>query len=168
MEQFSSIGGMLPEQVWDYADFPQEGMYFGQSAGSAQPLVWAHSEYLKLLRSVVDGEVFDCISVVKERYGVAAGTRSFKSNVEIFQTSRPVREIAAGMILRVVDTVRFSVLYTTDDWATKTEKESRPAGYAGSFADIATAAGQAGKIVFTFYWPGEGKWLGKNFEVAVV
>ena len=68
MEKFASVGGMLPEQVWDYADFPQEEMYFGQSAGSAQPaLVWAHSEYVKLLKSTVDGKVFDCISVVKDR-----------------------------------------------------------------------------------------------------
>ena len=58
-EQFSSIGGMLPEQVWDHADMPAEGMYEGQSAGSAQPLVWAHAEYLKLLRSVTDGKIFD-------------------------------------------------------------------------------------------------------------
>ena len=68
MEQFSSFGGMLPEQVWDYADLPSEGMYFGRSAGSAQPLVWAHAEYLKLLRSVADGKVFDRISVVADRY----------------------------------------------------------------------------------------------------
>jgi hypothetical protein len=33
--------------------------------------------------------------------------------------------------------------------------------------DIATEVGQAGKIVFTFYWPGQDKWLGRNFEVVV-
>ena len=71
LEHFSSIGGMLPEQVWDYADMPAEGLYFGRSAGSAQPLVWAHAEYVKLLRSVADGRVFDRISVVEERYAVA-------------------------------------------------------------------------------------------------
>ena len=43
---------MLPEQVWDHDDMPEKGMYLGRSAGSAQPLVWAHAEYLKLLRSV--------------------------------------------------------------------------------------------------------------------
>ena len=68
MEEFSSVGGMLPEQVWDHDDMPAEGLYRGQSAGSAQPLVWAHSEYIKLLRSTADGEVFDRISVVADRY----------------------------------------------------------------------------------------------------
>jgi glucoamylase len=168
MEQFSSIGGMLPEQVWDHDDFPQEGMYKGQSAGSAQPLVWAHSEYIKLLRSAVDGTVFDCIPVVAERYGVAAGERKFRCTLEIFQTSRPVASIAAGKTLRVVDTARFRMLYTTDNWATSVTLQSHPVGYAGSFCDIATTPGQSGKIVFTFYWPEQDKWLGRNFEVAVV
>ncbi len=167
MEQFSSKGGMLPEQIWDYQDFPAAEMYCGQSAGSAQPLVWAHSEYIKLLRSTADGQVFDCISCVRERYGVAPGTRKFKSMVEIFQTSRPVSEIAAGMTLRIVDTVRFKMLYSTDNWATSVTKESRPVGYAGFFVDIDTVVGQSGKIVFTFYWVGQDKWLGRNFEVGV-
>jgi glucoamylase len=167
MEKFSSIGGMLPEQVWDHDDFPQEGMYKGQSAGSAQPLVWAHSEYIKLLRSATDGVVFDSISAVRERYAVAPGTRTFKSEIEIFQTSRPVYSIEAGKRLRIVDTARFRVLYSIDEWATNTLLESHPVGYAGSYADIPTAAGQTGKIVFTFYWPGQDKWLGRNFEVTI-
>jgi glucoamylase len=168
MEHFSSKGGMLPEQVWDAPDDPEDEMYFGQSAGSAQPLVWAHSEYLKLLRSTMDGEVFDCVSVVKERYGVAPGTRKFKSTVEIFQTSRPLSTIVAGMTLRVVDTARFKMVYSTDNWKTTLNKESRPVGNVGFFADIDTAAAQTGKIRFTFYWPDQDKWLGRNIEVEVV
>jgi glucoamylase len=167
MEQFSSIGGMLPEQVWDHDDFPQEGMYKGQSAGSAQPLVWAHSEYIKLLRSAVDGRIFDCIPVVQERYAGAPGTRTFKSGVEIFQTSRPEHSIVAGMRLRIVDTARFRVLYSMDNWATTITLESHPVGYLGSYVDIPTVAGKAGTIVFTLYWLGLDKWLGRNFEVEV-
>jgi glucoamylase len=167
MERFSSKGGMLPEQIWDQPDFPQGEMYFGQSAGSAQPLVWAHSEYLKLLRSAVDGKVFDCISCVKERYAVEPGKRTFASKLEIFQTSRPVARMAAGTTLRVADTERFKMVYSLDGWKTPLTKEARPVGYAGFCADIDTLAGQAGKIEFTFYWPGQDKWLGRNFEVVV-
>ncbi len=29
IEQFASVGGMLPEQVWDYKDMPDKGLYFG-------------------------------------------------------------------------------------------------------------------------------------------
>jgi glucoamylase len=99
---------------------------------------------------------------------VESGKRTFKNNIEIFQTSRPVARIAAGMTLRVVDTAQFRVLYSMDGWKTNATLESKPAGYAGNYADIATAAGWAGKIAFTFYWPGQDKWLGRNFEVTVV
>ena len=167
MESFASIGGMLPEQVWDQDDVPELELFRGKSSGAAQPLVWAHSEYLKLLRSAVDGQVFDCIACVKDRYGVPSAKRTFKSNLEIFQTSRPVAELAAGMTLRVVDTVSFRIVYSPDGWKTNTVMASKPVGYAGFCADIPTAAGWSGTIAFTFYWPGQDKWLGRNFEVVV-
>ncbi len=108
IEMFSSTGGMLPEQVWDYVDMPSKKMYSGRSAGSAQPLVWAHAEYLKLLRSAADGRVFDRISVVEERYGVAAGKRTFANHIEIFEVTRPVSAIFSGYTLRIVDRRSFS------------------------------------------------------------
>ena len=67
-EKFASCGQMLPEQVWDEADLPERSMPKGQPEGSAVPLVWAHAEYLKLLRSAVDGKVFDRIDPVYQRY----------------------------------------------------------------------------------------------------
>jgi glucoamylase len=111
--------------------------------------------------------VFDCISVVKERYGVAAGERKFKSGLKIFQVGRPTATLAPGMTLRVVDAARFRVIYTMDGWVTQATLESHSVGYAGFFADIATAGDKAGKIELTLYWPGEDRWLGKNFAVAL-
>jgi glucoamylase len=167
MERFASFGGMMPEQVWDYADMPSEGMYFGRSAGSAQPLVWAHAEYLKLLRSVADGQVFDRISTVAERYAVPKDKRSFESRMEIFQLSRPISAMVQAGTLRIIDQDRFRVVYTCDNWATKDEIDSRVVGRPGSFADIQTAHDQTGSIIFTLYWPAEDRWLGKNYEVTV-
>ena len=131
---------MLPEQVWDYDDLPSEGMYFGKSAGSAQPLVWAHSEYLKLLRSATDGRIFDRISVVEERYAVAPGKRSFTSQIEIFQIVRPISSIPAGLTLRIVDHGRFRIVYTFDDWATVNHLDAHSLGPLGYFADLPTTA----------------------------
>ncbi len=171
IERFSSVGGMLPEQVWDYADLPAEGMVLGQSAGSAQPLVWAHAEYIKLLRSAKDKRIFDSISVVEDRYAVPKGKRSFTSLIEIFELSRPLNEITAGLTLRIVDPQSFRVTYTTDQWATKADLDSDVLGYPGSFADIPTRPDQTGSIVFTLSWPVEGKpdrWLGRNIEVDIL
>jgi glucoamylase len=166
-EHFSSTGRMLPEQVWDYADLPSEGMYLGHSAGSAQPLVWAHAEYLKLLRSVADGKVFDRISVVEERYGVASGERTFKSRLEIFQLSRPISVVTQGGILRIMDAAPFQAVYTTDGWATKAETEARLVERIGAFADIPVAKDQIGTIEFTLHWPEGDRWLGRNCIVEI-
>jgi glucoamylase len=167
IEEFSSFGGMLPEQIWDYADLPSEGMYFGRSAGSAQPLVWAHAEYLKLLRSVADGKVFDRISVVEKRYAVARDQRSFRSQLAIFQVSRPISLVVQGSSIRIMDAKLFCVTYTFDNWATKIDIEARMVGRMGGFVDIPVGATQTGTVVFTLYWPEENRWLGHNCTVEI-
>ena len=68
MERFACCGGLLPEQIWDEPDRPQQHLFFGKPTGSATPLLWAHAEYVKLLRSMLDGKVFDSIPVVVDRY----------------------------------------------------------------------------------------------------
>jgi glucoamylase len=168
IEKFSSFGGMLPEQVWDYADLPAEGMYFGRSAGSAQPLVWAHAEYVKLLRSVADGKVFDRISVVEDRYAVVKEKRTFVNMLNIFQTARPISCIVAGHTLRIMDQNRFRVVYSTDNWASKNALDATVVGRPGAFVDIPTTSGQTGSIAFTLFWPDENRWLGRNCEISLL
>ena len=45
----ASVGGLLPEQVWDAAPIPALGLEPGRPSGSAMPLLWSHAEFLKLL-----------------------------------------------------------------------------------------------------------------------
>jgi glucoamylase len=59
MARLAGPTGMLPEQTWDAPDLPDRGLWFGQPTHSAAPLGWAHAEYLKLCRSLVEGRVFD-------------------------------------------------------------------------------------------------------------
>ena len=165
MERFSSFGGMMPEQIWDFADLPEHGMYFGRSAGSAQPLVWAHSEYIKLLRSAADGKVFDRISVVEERY--ASGNPRPPCNVQIFQLTRIITQMPAGKTLHILDSNRFRVQWSADGWQTQQTIDARLVGYAGFFADIPTGADQKGVLSFTLYWPNESRWLGRNYDVQL-
>ena len=74
MADFAGDGGMIPEQVWDVIDVPEKRLSFGRATGSASPLAWAHAEYLKLLRSLAEGSVFDRPPQTVERY--LAATRS--------------------------------------------------------------------------------------------
>jgi glucoamylase len=89
--------------------------------------------------------------------------------VEIFTAAWPgPTSVVAGKRLRLVDSSRFRVVYTLDNWKTTLTKESRPVGYAVFVADVETPAGQDGKVIFTLYWMGEDKWLGRNVEVETV
>ncbi|MEO8334632.1 MAG: glycoside hydrolase family 15 protein [bacterium] len=68
MRAQASDGGMLPEQVWDEPDRPEFELVNGRPTGGAMPLVWAHAEYAKLVRSLHDGRVFDMPQQTYERY----------------------------------------------------------------------------------------------------
>jgi len=168
MERFSSFGGMLPEQIWDYADMPEAGLYFGRSAGSAQPLVWAHSEYVKLLRSVADGKVFDRISVVEERYAAPVAERKSYNKVEIFQLTRKITEMDSDRTLHVLDTTEFVLQWSVDGWQTTQKTGARAVGLAGFDVYIPKEVTEKAQTVsFTMYWPEENRWLGQNFDVVI-
>ena len=68
MEGFASSCCLIPEQVWDTTDIPDKHMLMGRPTGSALPLVWAHAEYIKLVRSERDAAIFDLIAPVHKRY----------------------------------------------------------------------------------------------------
>ena len=84
MESFASATGLLPEQAWDGRDQPQVYMYCGRPTGSAMPLMWAHAEYIKLLRSVRDGKVSDLIVEVAKRYLRRARGPSIVRSLEVY------------------------------------------------------------------------------------
>ena len=70
MESFANEGLLLPEQVWDgVGDRTVHRYEPGQGTNSATPLAWTHAEYVKLLRSLADRQVWDRYAPVAERYG---------------------------------------------------------------------------------------------------
>jgi len=162
-ERFASCGGMLPEQIWDQPN--ENGLVFGGPAGSAMPLVWAHAEYLKLLRSATDGQVFDRIGVVAERY--AQKKRHPHGNIEVFKLRRPLQRIPAGKTLRITSAHRFRVIWTADGWQSSQVIESTQMGYAGSYADLHTDRKQTGGLSFTLFWTEENRWEGRNFDIEL-
>jgi glucoamylase len=164
MEGFASSGQLLPEQVWDEDDRPDLGFRRGVGLGSAQPLVWAHAEYLKLLRSMMDGVPVDRIEAVYERYC----RRRQPAGVEIFSLSRQAPSVRAGRKLRVISPRHFRLHWTPDNWNTVFNQESVNVGYAGFFADIdGLYTSRASSLSFTLFWVNENRWEGRNFEVKV-
>lgn len=69
MESFANDGLLLPEQVWDgVGDDTAHDYRRGEGTNSATPLAWSHAEYIKLLRSLADRQVWDRYAPVAERY----------------------------------------------------------------------------------------------------
>ena len=89
--------GMLPEQVWSSADIPKHQLFNGHPAGSGMPLAWAHAEYIKLLRSMEDGKVWDMPPQTVERYI----THSNPSPFEIWTENAPRQWVSPGKQLRM-------------------------------------------------------------------
>jgi glucoamylase len=165
-EAFATCGQMMPEQVWDEPDTPGSSLKFGKPAGSAVPLVWAHAEYLKLLRSAVDGKIFDRIDPVYERYCEPEGRKKPRRDVEIYSRHRPIHSMAAGSTLRILDDRQFQVIWTVDGWKTTQTTLSRSLGSVGYSADIPPTAGSR-SVQWTLRWPEQDAWLGYNVEVKV-
>ncbi len=69
MELFANDGMMLPEQVWDgVGDNSIYNYALGEGTNAATPLAWTHAEYVKLLRSYSDGNVWDRNASTQSRY----------------------------------------------------------------------------------------------------
>jgi glucoamylase len=169
-EGFATCGQMMPEQVWDQEDIPEASMRKGQPTGSAVPLVWAHAEYLKLLRSAVDGKVFDRIDPVYARYCDPGSDenkcRMRHRKLEIFSLRRPIQTVPVGSTLRILDERRFEVTWTTDGWETKHTTSSHSLGSAGHSADIVAGPGGS-SLEWTLRWTDQDSWLGYNVDVKV-
>jgi glucoamylase len=68
METFANEGLMLPEQAWDGVGNATRYKYkMGQGTNSATPLAWTHAEYVKLVRSITDENVWDHYPIVTEQ-----------------------------------------------------------------------------------------------------
>jgi glucoamylase len=164
MERFAAATGLLPEQVWDEPDRPEFHMYLGSPTGSARPLMWAHAEYIKLLRSAREGKVFDLIPEVADRY--LSGRREGVP-LEIWKHNRQISTAAGGDVLRIQAGAPFLLHWTRDGWATTEDTHSTPTPLEISYVDMVLPAGKGGDVRFTFYWPEARRWEGKDYRVSL-
>jgi glucoamylase len=165
MEQFGHFTGLLPEQLWDHDDLPDLGLFRGQASGSAMPLAWAHAEYTKLVRSVGDGQVFDRIPEVADRYL----NPHTPSPLEVWNFSRKLGQIPKGATLRVPLAAPFRLHWTYDNWQTVKDTDAAEVPGTGIFYVDVPTTGLAGPLIFTFFWTAAGTWEpGNPFQVALV
>jgi glucoamylase len=165
MEGLASTTGLLPEQDWDQADDSKIYMFLGQPTGSAMPLMWAHAEYIKLLRSTADGKVYDAIPEVAARY---LGQRGKPKRLEVWKPSRHVRFMRAGEVLRMQGDEPFTLRWSSDGWKSVQDHRSIRNALEIDYVDLADVVASPGMCIrFTFFWPEGNRWEGQDYEVTV-
>lgn len=162
LEGSAGPGGLLPEQVWDGADLPERELLHGRPSGSAMPLVWAHSEHIKLLRSLRDGAVFDMPPQGVKRYIEDKTVSPFRT----WRFNNKIRTMPEGKTLRVELLDPATVHWSTDNWATAHDSHTVENAFGIHLADLPAASLPEGStLLFTFFWPGTGDWENVDFSV---
>ncbi|MGH7877881.1 MAG: glycoside hydrolase family 15 protein [Candidatus Binataceae bacterium] len=163
LESFATATRLLPEQIWDQPDLASAHMVYGKPTGAAMPLMWAHAEYIKLLRSTDDGQVFDRIPEVAERYL----RPQRRPPLEVWKFNRQVRAIVAGATLRIQAGAPFTLHWGRGDWSNPVDSPAYNTSIGISFVDLVTSAGETEPLRFTFHWSEGNRWEGRDFAVAV-
>ncbi len=165
IEKFASSTGLLPEQIWDEQDMKKRHLYLGGPTGSAMPLMWAHAEYVKLLRSTSEGKIFDLIPEVSKRY---ISDRSSFKHLEIWKPNRRARSAKKGSTLRVQAPETFRLHWSFDEWRTVNDTDSTSTALGVEFTDIPIGKAQKDPVRFTFFWPDSERWEGRDYAVSIV
>jgi len=163
LEGFATPTHLMPEQIWDEDDRPEQHLKRGRPTGGAVPLLWAHAEYIKLLRSVRDGRVYDVIPEVADRY---IRNRRVLHKIQFWSFRHPSRSVKCGSTLRIHADNAFRIHFSTDDWATATDTDSTSTNLGIDYCDIPIPGDQRVPLRFTFFWIVANLWEGGNFEVA--
>ena len=164
MENSTGDTRLIPEQVWDRDAIPERELFPGKASGSACPLVWAHSEYIKLRRSLGDGKVFDQPAQTVQRYVVEKKTAEFFN----WRFNNKPRTMPCGKKLRLLTLEPALVHWSVDGWKTLQDSNSKDSGWNLNYTDLPTAVLAPGReIVFTFMWKNSGQWEGRDFTIRV-
>jgi glucoamylase len=165
MEAFASDGHLIPEQVWDGGDIPARELFRGRPSGSAMPLVWAHAEHIKLLRSLREERVFDMPPQPYQRYQI----EGVRSQLRAWRLNQKCRTLDAGKILRVELPRAALVHWSADAWHSIVDTPTRVTAFGTHVADLDTENLRPGDaVVLTFYWQRDGRWEGIDYRVDVL
>lgn len=164
MEAFAGTRGLLTEQLWNGPALANPPLVPGGPTGSAMPLAWAHAEYIKLVRSVSDGQVFDMLGVVSNRYLQPHAS----SLLEVWNFDRQFLSMPAGRTVRIPLATSFRLRWTRDGWNTYQDTTATATAVGIYYVDLTTDATEAGSaLTFTFFWLPNQTWEGVNYSIGL-
>jgi glucoamylase len=129
------------------------------------PLVWAHAEYVKLVRSLRDGVVFDMPDQTYDRYV----RQRVQARHAIWSPANKTRVMRAGRTLRIQTGRAALVHWSRDGGRTWYDAPARPLAALGVWVtDLDTITLTPGATAdFTLYYPEESRWEGQDYRVVV-
>jgi len=164
MMAMSNSLGLIPEQVWDSGPIAERNLQPGKPSGSAMPLVWAHSEFIKLCYSRILGRPVDRPTGTWTRY---RGIRP-KVDYEIWGPSVRPRHLRKGSTLCVALKAPARVHWGINGWKEVKDVCTQDTGLGVHVVDLPVAALAAGETIqFTFLWSDNEAWENRDYEVSV-
>lgn len=164
LEGYANEGLMLPEQIWDKSDLPGKELFTGKGTGAATPLMWAHSEYIKILRTLKDGRGCDMIEEVEKRYAVDKTALQMTAWKKI----KPIGFASTSEVVRIISHERAVLRWSGDGWKTINDSMMTGTGLGLCYHDFEPGALKADSVLtFTFQYTESGAWEGKDFEIRV-
>jgi len=164
MQRMASVGGMLPEQVWDSAPIPARGLEPGRPTGGAMPLAWAHAEYIKLVLSRGLKRPYDRPTAVWERY---RGRRPQLKRV-LWCEHAPAVAVPQGCRLTLALHAPGTFRWGLDGWQNARDQQTCANPLGLHLIEIDTAGLAAGRrIDVTFRHADSRAWVGRDFAISV-
>jgi glucoamylase len=164
MAAMTGTGGLLPEQVWDSAPILAHHLNPGKPSGSAMPLVWAHSEFVKLCYSRALSCPVDRPAATWKRYH---GVRPQITH-DIWGPRYRPRHIRRGNNLTIALRAPALVHWGINSWQDAQDLDTRDTGLDIHVVDLPVTALKDGETVqFTFYWLDQKKWEDTEYEVLI-
>ena len=81
--------------------------------------------------------------------------------------NRHATSIAPGQTLRVQASSQFVLHWTSNQWQEIHDTQATATALAIYYVDLPTSPDQQAPLSFTFFWPGENRWEGRDYLVAI-
>lgn len=156
LEQFAGKERLLPEQVWEAEAIPGADLYPGGPTGSVRPLAWAHAMYIILVRSLHDGELFERIPEVVDRYCEKDGQRA--TPMEIWKPCRRPQTVGIGERLRFQAPEPFNLSWSNNSQEMESEVKAISTGLGIWFVDIGPFDDPGTQIRAHLFWAQREEW----------
>jgi glucoamylase len=164
MTRMTGPAGLIPEQVWDGPDLPARGLVMGKPSGSAMPLVWAHSEFLKLLYARQRKRPLEYLKCVEAHLQQDSAQR----RAWHWRPDTPFGALPPGRDLLIDLAVPFVLHLGFDGWQAVRDKASTALPFGRHGVRLTPEDFAHWQIAnFTFYFPDADRWQGSDYIVRL-